>query len=153
MKVLLISADKVRLIPTGGRIRDRYTDRTYSEVITTPMLVRRYEDADSVVFETVDATVLPEEIREVFDKVVGLIATAAANHDALDDLKSMPNVNIANLFQLAADKGVTEAELQQIIIQVVMLKTDIEAKLPRSWYDVWNGNLKPYIVTALANMG
>jgi len=27
-----------------------------------------------------------------------------------------------------------------------MLKTDIEAKVPRSWYDLWNGNLKPYLL-------
>jgi hypothetical protein len=105
-----------------------------------------YEDADSVTYETVNIDTLPDEIKEVFDKVVGMIVQTATSYNALEDLKNLPNFNIASLFGLADAKGVSEQELQQIVTQVVMLKTDIEAKLPRSWYDVWNGNLKPYII-------
>ena len=146
MKIKLFGTDKAVLTPTSGRIRDKLTNRTYSEVSVKPAVIWRYEDADSVTYETADIDTLPDEIKEVFDKVVKMIVQTAISYNALEDLKNLPNFNIANLFGLADAKGVSEQELQQIIMQVVMLKTDIEAKLPRSWYDVWNGNLKPYII-------
>ena len=146
MKIKLFGTDKAVLTPTGGKIKDKLTNRTYSEVSVKPSAIWRYEDADSVTYETVDLDSLPDEIEEVFDKVVGMIVQTAISYNALEDLKNLPNFNIASLFGLAYAKGVSEQELQQIIMQVVMLKTDREAKIPRSWYDVWNGNLKPYII-------
>lgn len=146
MKIKLIGNDKAILTPTGGKIKDTLTDRLYSEVSVKPSQIWRYADADSVTYEEVNINTLPKEIRTVFDQVVNMIVQTAVSYNALDDLKNLPNFNIASLFALADAKGVSEQELQQIIMQVVMLKTDIEAKLPRSWYDVWNGNLKPYII-------
>lgn len=147
---VVIKGKKARLTPTGGMIRDKQNLREYSEVVTDVKHVWRYEDADSVHYEEIPVDTLPEEVKEVFDSVVDLIVTTAVNHDALDDLRNLPEINIASLFALAHAKGVGDAELTGIVTQVVMLKTDIEAKLPRSWYDVWNGNLKPYIIQKLA---
>lgn len=146
MKIKLIGNDKAILTPTGGKIKDILNNRLYSEVTVKPSNIWRYTDADSVTYEEVDVDILPEEIRTVFDQVVNMIVQTAVSYNALEDLKNLPNFNIASLFGLADAKGVSDQELQQIIMQVVMLKTDIEAKLPRSWYDVWNGNLKPYII-------
>ena len=152
MNIVIYDNETARITPTGGRIRDRYTGRTYSEVTTTPLRIYRYEDADSVTYESSDVSTLPEEVRLVFDQVSDLIIGLASKYDALADLKSMPDVNIGSLFGLADSKGVTEADMQSVIMQVVMLKTDIEAKLPRSWYDVWNGNLKPYLLEKLTHL-
>ena len=148
-----MGGDKARLVPTGGMIRDRISGRTYSEVVAAVSTVHRYEDADSVTYETVDATVLPDEIRAVFAQVVGLIVGLAGKYNAVPDLKALPNISISSLFQLADTKGVSDEDMTSTIAKVVMLKTDIEAKIPRSWYDLWNGNLKPYIVEALTNQG
>ena len=43
-----------------------------------------------------------------------------------------------------------DTDLKDSVISEIsqLLKTDIEARLPRSWYDLWNGNLKPYLVEA-----
>ena len=150
MKVKLIGTDKAVITPTGdGMIRDIYTGRTYSEVSTRPWHIGRYEDADPVEYEEVDVDTLPDDVKAVFDQVVMLIVQTARNYDALEDLKNLPNISIASLFALADTKGVSAQEMQGIIMQVVMLKTDIEAKIPMSWYTVWNGNLKPYIIEAI----
>ena len=69
-------------------------------------------------------------------------------YGATDALRSLEQINIASLFGLAEQFHVDPADMQQLIMQVVMLKTDIEARMPRSWYDLWNGNLKPYLVEA-----
>lgn len=150
MKVIVIDRNKVKILPTGGRIRDIATGTTYSEVYVKLNAVWRYEDADSVHYEEEPVDTLPEEVRLAFDQVVDLIVGIAMKYDALDNLRNLPAINIATLFGLAHEKGVTDADMQSLIMQVVMLKTDIEAKLPRSWYDVWNGNLKPYLLEKLA---
>lgn len=146
MKIKLIGADKAVLIPTGGKIRDKLTNRLYGEVSVKPSAIWRYEDADSVMYEIVDLDTIPEEVREVFDQVVGLIVNLARDYGAMDALRSLEQVNIASLFGLANRFDVDEKDMQNLIMQVVMLKTDIEAKVPRSWYDLWNGNLKPYLL-------
>ena len=149
MKIVIINPTTARLTPTGGRIRHRLTGTTYSEVYTSPTRVWLYEDADSVHYEETPIDTLPPDVEEAFISVVNLIATTATNHNALDDLRNLPVINIASLFALAHEKGVEDAELTDIITKVVMLKTDIEAKMSRSWYDIWNGNLKPYIIEAI----
>lgn len=153
MKVYLLGNGKARLVPTGGSIRDRFSGRSYSEAVVSVSAIHRYEDADSVTYETVDATVLPEDVRAVFDQVVGLIVGLAGKYDAVPDLKALPNISISSLFRLADAKHVSDQDMTDTIMQVVMLKTDIEARIPRSWYDLWNGNLKPYIGAAIAAQG
>lgn len=150
MKIKLVETDKAIITPTGGKLRDVFSNRIYSQVVTKPTLVWRYADADSVMYEEVTTDTIPEEVRQAFDQVVALIFTTASNYNALHDLKALPVINIASLFGLAKAKGVSDAELQDIVLNVVMLKTDIEAKFQRSWYDIWNGNLKPYILEKLS---
>ena len=99
MKIKLFGTDKAVLTPTGGKIKDKLTNRTYSEVSVKPSAIWRYEDADSVTYETVDLDSLPDEIKEVFDKVVGMIVQTAISYNALEDLKSLPNFNIASLWR------------------------------------------------------
>lgn len=149
---IVVKGKQARLTPTGGMIRDKQNLREYSEVVTDVKHIWRYEDADSVHYDVIPVDTLPEEVKEVFDDVVDLIVTTAVNHDALNDLRNLPEINIASLFALAHAKGVSDAELTGIVMQVVMLKTDIEAKLPRSWYDTWNGNLKPYLLEKIASV-
>lgn len=150
MKITIIDGTKARLTPTGGKIRDTLSGRLYSEMYVRVIDVWRYEDADSVEYEEITTDTIPEEVLQAFDQVVALILTTANNHNAIEDLKTLPVINIASLFGLAKAKGVTDAELQEIVLNVVMLKTDIEAKFQRSWYDIWNGNLKPYILEHIA---
>lgn len=153
MKIKLIGTDKAVLTPTGGKIKDKLTNRLYSEVTVKPYNIWRYTDADSVTYEVVDVDTLPAEVQQVFDQVVSLIADLAQKYGAMEALRSLEQVNIASLFGLANQFSVDEKDMQSLIMQVVMLKTDIEAKVPRSWYDLWNSNLKPYLITALRSRG
>ena len=150
MKVILINEKKAKLTPTGGRIKDIRTGATYSEVVVPAKWIHRFTDADSVQYEEVSVDTLPEDVVAIFDQVLQLIVGLASKYDALTELKSLPQINITTLFGLANTKGVTDVDMQALIMQVVMLKTDIEARLPRSWYDLWNSNLKPYIIEKLA---
>jgi len=153
MKIKLIGTDKAVLTPTGGKIKDKLTNRLYSEVSVKPSAIWRYTDADSVTYEVVDVDTLPAEVQQVFDQVVALIADLAQKYGAMEALRSLEQVNIASLFGLANQFSVDEKDMQSLIMQVVMLKTDIEAKVPRSWYDLWNSNLKPYLIAALRSRG
>lgn len=153
MKIKLIGTDKAVLTPTGGKIKDKLTNRLYSEVSVKPSNIWRYTDADSVTYEVVDVDTLPAEVQQVFDQVVALIADLAQKYGAMEALRSLEQVNIASLFGLANQFSVDEKDMQSLIMQVVMLKTDIEAKVPRSWYDLWNSNLKPYLIAALRSRG
>lgn len=152
MRITIIDGTKAKLTPTGGKIRDRLSGQLYSEMSVGLTSIWRYEDADSVTYDEVSTDTVPEEVVRAFDQVVSLILTTAQSYDAVEDLKRLPVINISSLFGLARDKGVSEAEMQSIVMQVVMLKTDIEAKWARSWYDLWNGNLKPYILEKLASL-
>lgn len=146
MKIRLIGTDKAILTPTGGKIRDKLTNRLYGEVSTKPSVIWRYEDADSVTYETVDLDTVPDDVKALFQQVLDLIMGLVVQYNAMDALKSLEQINIASLFGLVEQFDVDPKDIQSLIQQVVLLKTDIEARLPRSWYDLWNGNLKPFII-------
>ena len=148
MKIKLFGTDKAVLTPTGGKIKDKLTNRTYSEVSVKPSNIWRYEDADSVTYETVDLNNIPDDVKAIFHQVLDLIMNLVIQYGAMNALRSLEQVNIASLFGLAEQFSVKPEHMQELIMKVVMLKTDIEARLPRSWYDLWNGNLKPYLVEA-----
>ena len=149
MKIKLIGTDKTVLTPTGGKIRDKLTNRLYSEVSTNPSAIWRYEDADSVTYETVNLDTVPDDVKALFQQVLDLIMGLVLQYGAMDALKSLEQINIASLFGLADQFHVDPADIQALIQKVVLLKTDIEARVPRSWYDLWNGNLKPFIVESI----
>lgn len=150
MKIRLYGTDKAVLTPTGGKIRDKLTNRLYSEVSVKPTNIWRYEDADSVTYETVDLDTVPDDVKALFQQVLDLIMGLVLQYGAMDALKSLEQINIASLFGLAEQFHVDPADMQALIQKVVLLKTDIEARVPRSWYDLWNGNLKPFIVESIA---
>ena len=150
MKIRIYGTDKAVLTPTGGKIRDKLTNRLHSEVSVKPSAIWRYEDADSVTYETVDLDTVPDDVKALFQQVLDLIMGLVVQYGAMDALKSLEQINIASLFGLAEQFHVDPDDMQALIMQVVMLKTDIEARLPRSWYDLWNGNLKPFIVESIA---
>lgn len=150
MKIRLYGTDKAVLTPTGGKIRDKLTNRLYSEVSVKPTNIWRYEDADSVTYETVDLDTVPDDVKALFQQVLDLIMGLVLQYGAMDALKSLEQINIASLFGLAEQFHVDPADMQALIQKVVLLKTDIEARVPRSWYDLWNGNLKPFIIESIA---
>lgn len=149
MKIRLYGTDKAVLTPTGGKIRDKLTNRLFSEVSVKPSNIWRYEDADSVTYETVDLDTVPDDVKALFQQVLDLIMGLVMQYGAMDALKSLEQINIASLFGLVDRFNVDPKDIQSLIQQVVLLKTDIEARLPRSWYDLWNGNLKPFIVESI----
>lgn len=155
MNVTLVGKDKVRLTSPVGLVRHKKTGREFIEVFTSPLHVYLYEDGEDVQYDEVDVRtdVPPQEVLDVFHQVLDMIMELAVAYDAVGDLKAMQNVNIASLFQLAHDKGVSEDQMMKLIAKIVMLKTDIEAKFRRSWYDIWNVHLKKYLVQSLATRG
>ena len=150
MKITLYGTEKAVLKPTGGKIRDKRNNRLYGEVVTKPSCIHWYEDADSVTYETVDLDTVPDDVKALFQQVLDLIMGLVVQYGAMDALKSLDQINIASLFGLADQFHVDPADMQALIQKVVLLKTDIEARVPRSWYDLWNGNLKPFIVENIA---
>ncbi|MBO6038086.1 MAG: hypothetical protein J6P29_06000 [Acetobacter sp.] len=148
MKVKLFGPDRALLTPTGGMIKDKLTNRLYSEVSVKQTAIWRFTDADTVTYEVVNLDTVPDDVKAIFKQVLDLIMKLVTQYGATDALRSLEQINIASLFGLAEQFHVDPADMQQLIMQVVMLKTDIEARMPRSWYDLWNGNLKPYLVEA-----
>ena len=155
MDIQLIGEKKVKLTSKTGLIRNVISGKEYSEVITSPLNIHMFEDSSGDLYPSI-VTIeekIPDEVLEVFQKVLGMIMDIAVRHNAVEDLKAMENVNIENLFKLANEKGVTDTEMTALIGQVVMLKTDIEAKFRKSWYDIWNVYLKKYLMESLATRG
>ena len=150
MKITLYGTDKCRIKPTGGKIRHKCTGNLFSEVVTSPRYIYQFEDADSVTYETVNLDTVPDDVKALFQQVLDLIMGLVVQYGAMDALKSLEQINIASLFGLADQFHVDPADMQALIQKVVLLKTDIEARVPRSWYDLWNGNLKPFIVESIA---
>ena len=152
MNVTLVGKDKVKLTSPTGMVKHKLSKREYIEVFTSPLHVYLYEDGNDIQYDEVDVQTdeAPQEVLEVFGQVLSMIMELAVAYNAVDDLKSMQNINIASLFQLAHDKNVPEDQMMRLIAQVVMLKTDIEAKFRRSWYDIWNIHLRKYLLESLA---
>ena len=155
MNVTLVAPDKARLTSPTGMVRHKLTRKEFLEVVTSPLHVYQYEDGEDVQYEEVDlqTDTPPQEVLDVFQQVLEMIMELAVAYNAVEDLKTMQNVNISSLFQLAHDKGVSEDQMMKLIARVVMLKTDIEAKFRRSWYDIWNIHLKKYLVQSLTTRG
>lgn len=70
--------------------------------------------------------------------IVGRIAQLAVKYDALADLADL-ELTIPNLLQLAADKEVTEADLQAVKSDVAILVLDLMAKEGGDWASCWEG--------------
>lgn len=70
--------------------------------------------------------------------IVGRIAQLAVKYDALSDLAEL-ELTIPNLLQLAADKEVTDADLQAVKSDVAILVLDLMAKEGGDWASCWEG--------------
>ena len=70
--------------------------------------------------------------------IVGRIASLALKYDALADLATL-ELTIPNLLQLAATKGVTDADMQAVKSDVSILVLDLMAKEGGTWADCWEG--------------
>lgn len=156
MKAELIGKNVVHLKPTDnkGKIKDKVTNSLYSEVFTKLAYISRYEDSDPVEYEETEIAVdsLPEDVQQAFSSVFNLIFSTVQKYDAVQEFAALENINISSLFALADAKHVSEEDMTNIIRQVVLLKTDIEAKLPKSWYSIWNYYLKVYIAQAIEEL-
>lgn len=70
--------------------------------------------------------------------IVGRIAALALKYDALSDLAGL-EITIPNLLALAAEKGVTDADLQAVKSDVAILVLDLMAKEGGDWAGCWEG--------------
>lgn len=93
-----------------------------------------------------------EEVVQATAAIINRIAELVVGYDAIDDVKALENVNIESLLALAAQKGVTDADMAKLKEDIVLLKTDLEGKMDATWYQIWNGWLKGAIAEALRNM-
>ena len=72
--------------------------------------------------------------------IVGRIAQLAVKYDALEDLVNlMDDLTIPNLLALAAEKEVTEADMQAVKADVAILVLDLMAKEGGDWSSCWEG--------------
>ena len=70
--------------------------------------------------------------------IVGRIAALAMKYDTLQDLTEL-DITIPNLLQLAADKNVTDADLQAVKSDIAILVLDLMAKEGGDWQSCWEG--------------
>lgn len=70
--------------------------------------------------------------------IVGRIAALATKYNALSDLAGL-EITIPNLLALAAEKSVTDADLQSVKSDVAILVLDLMAKEGGDWQSCWEG--------------
>lgn len=70
--------------------------------------------------------------------IVGRIAALAVKYDALSDLAEL-QLTIPSLLQLAAEKQVTDADMQAVKADVAILVLDLLAKEGGDWASCWDG--------------
>lgn len=70
--------------------------------------------------------------------IVGRIAALATKYNALAELAGL-EITIPNLLALAAEKSVTDADLQSVKSDVAILVLDLMAKEGGDWQSCWEG--------------
>jgi hypothetical protein len=104
--------------------------------ILTPEQVRR--DRDARIAEA-NACEQYKDRDDAEKAIVGAIVALAVKYNALEDLASMPDLNIPALHELALSKGVPEAEYGALITLLTPYKWQLEAVTGLPWAECWDG--------------
>lgn len=162
----VVEQSATRIEPRQQTVEDYETDEEtgerrkvgeHTEMVDTEITVdTSYIQVDEWNYEELPPPPEPpqpsEEVVQATAAIINRIAELVIGYDAIDDVKALENVNIESLLALAAQKGVTDADMAKLKEDIVLLKTDLEGKMDATWYQIWNGWLKGAIAEALRNM-
>lgn len=85
----------------------------------------------------------PEDISAQLQQVIQLIMFYCDKYGATEELLSLEEINITTLSALIQKYEVTEEDQSAITNKVLLIVLDIMGKLEATWYDIWNGQVKP----------
>lgn len=146
MNIQSFYEDYVRLTPSvkGTMIQDTRTLKLYKRVICKVNEIRYYKDdtENSVVPPQEPVPVDPTlEARRVnaemtISKILFKIIT---DYDALQDVMTLPDLNIDSLMSLKDSKNVPDEAIRQLASDLVIPKINLEGLTDASWYRIWQG--------------
>lgn len=113
----------------------------HTEMVDTEItLDKSYIQVDAWVWSKIPDPIPPDTTdRDNAEKaIVGRIAALATKYNALSELAEC-EITIPNLLQLAAEKSVTDADLQAVKSDVAILVLDLMAKEGGDWQSCWEG--------------
>jgi hypothetical protein len=84
-----------------------------------------------------------EDISAQLQQVIELIMYYCEKYGATEELLSLEEINITTLSALIQKYEVTEEDQSAITNKVLLIVLDIMGKLEATWYDIWNGQVKP----------
>lgn len=106
---------------------------TDSRIITPAEAMAKREDA-------IRRKKQAEAARDAAEKaIVAAIVELAKKKNALEDLAAMEDVNIPNLTALAAAKGVSPEEWNNLITSLTPMQWQLLAVVGGTWADCWDG--------------
>ena len=152
MDISSITATVLFLVAGDGRILTDGHVAVKSVAVPSQEHAARWQEIDEAEWAEPSQPLVSEEVRQATAAIINRIAELVIGYDAIDDVKALENVNIESLLALAAQKGVTDADMAKLKEDIVLLKTDLEGKMDATWYQIWNGWLKGAIAEALRNM-
>jgi hypothetical protein len=92
------------------------------------------------------------DITRQLQQVIEIITHYADNYGATQELLAMDDINIETLDALIAKYNVSDKDKNDIMFRVQMIVLDLMGKLDFTWYDIWNGRIKPGIANAMRSM-
>lgn len=152
MDISSITATVLFLVAGDGRLLTDGFVAVKSVAVPSQEHAVRWREIDEAEWVEPSQPLVSEEVKQATAAIINRIAELVIGYDAIDDVKALENVNIESLLALAAQKGVTDADMARLKEDLVLLKTDLEGKMDATWYQIWNGWLKGAIAEALRNM-
>ena len=152
MDMSSMTATVLFLVAGDGRILTDGHVAVKSVAVPSQEHAARWQEIDEAEWAEPSQPLVSEEVKQATAAIINRIAELVIGYDAIDDVKALENVNIESLLTLAAQKGVTDADMAKLKEDIVLLKTDLEGKMDANWYQIWNGWLKGAIAEALRNM-
>jgi hypothetical protein len=114
----------------------------WHEISESEWVASEYEEDDGI----------NVNITRQLQQVVEIITHYADTYGATQELLAMDDINIETLDGLIAKYNVSDKDKNDIMFRVQMIVLNLMGNLNSTWYDIWNGKIKPGISDAMKNM-
>lgn len=92
------------------------------------------------------------DVTQQLRQVIEIITHYADVYGATQELLAMDDINIETLDGLIEKYNVLDKDKNDIMFRVQMIVLNLMGKLKLTWYDIWNGKIKPGITNAIKEM-